>query len=80
VNDGQILSSPPYPQTVLPVTVTVGGIKATVTYSGATPTAVAGLTQVNVQIPAAVASGPAVPIALQVGGVPAQSGVTIAVQ
>jgi len=65
--------------TQLPVTVTVGGISAPVTYSGAAPGEVAGLTQVNVQIPAGVVVGSAVPVTLSVGGVPAQSGVTIAV-
>lgn len=77
--DGKLANAAPYPATVLPVAVTIGGQKAVVSYAGATPTAVAGLTQVNVQIPAGV-TGAAVPVALTVGGVAAQSGVTIAVQ
>ncbi len=77
--DGKIANAAPYPTTVLPVAVTIGGQKAVVSYAGAAPTAVAGLTQVNVQIPTGV-TGTAVPVALTVGGVAAQSGVTIAVQ
>ncbi len=78
--DGKIANAAPYPSTVLPVKVTVGGQTAVVNYAGATPTSVAGLTQVNVQIPSGVAAGSAVPIAVTVGTVTAQSGVTIAVQ
>jgi uncharacterized protein (TIGR03437 family) len=78
--DGKLANAAPYPQTVLPVKVTVGGVSAVVSYAGATPTAVAGLTQVNVQIPATVAAGGAVPVTVTVGGVAAQSGVTLAVQ
>jgi uncharacterized protein (TIGR03437 family) len=78
--DGKLASAAPYPQTVLPVKVTVGGVNAVVNYAGATPTAVAGLTQVNVQIPATIAAGSSVPVTVTVGTVSAQSGVTIAVQ
>ncbi len=77
--DGK-LTVAPYGLTVQPVKVTIGGIPATVSYSGAAPGAVAGLTQINVQIPASVASGSAVPVTLQVGTASAQSSVTIAVQ
>ena len=58
---------------------TVGGQSAVVGYAGAAPTSVAGLMQVNVQIPAGIQPGTAVPVQVQVGGVPAQPGVTIAV-
>jgi uncharacterized protein (TIGR03437 family) len=50
------------------VTATVGGLPAVVTYSGAAPSEVAGLIQVNVQIPAQVPPGNAVPVSIQVGG------------
>ncbi|MES1260881.1 MAG: hypothetical protein ABUS49_04025, partial [Acidobacteriota bacterium] len=78
--DGKIANADPYPKTVLPVSVTIGGQTAPVIYAGATPTAVAGLTQVNVQVPLGVTPGSAVPVTLTVGGVAAQSGVTVAVQ
>jgi uncharacterized protein (TIGR03437 family) len=75
--DGQIATSAA--MTVLPVTATIGGVTAPVTYAGAAPTFVSGLTQVNVQVPQGIATGSAVPVTISVGGVPAQSGVTISV-
>jgi len=78
--DGLIVSSGPYPQTVQPVTVQIGGQSAIVTYAGVTPTAVQGLTQVNVQVPTGIQPGSAIPVTLQVGGIGAQSGVTLAIQ
>ena len=59
-------------------TVTIGGIAANVSFSGLTPGAV-GLYQVNVQVPAGVAAGAAVPLILSIGGVTSNT-VTIAVQ
>ena len=52
---------------VLPVTVTVGGIPAFVQYRGGAPGQVAGLMQINVQIPSGVQPGGYVPVVLQVG-------------
>ena len=77
--DGKIAASAPYPMPVLPVTAAIGGQTATVTYAGAAPTAVAGLLQVNVQIPAGIPTGPAVPVLVSVGGVAAQTGVTLSI-
>jgi uncharacterized protein (TIGR03437 family) len=77
--NGKLALAPPYPMPILPVTATVGGLSAVVNYAGAAPTSVAGLMQVNVQIPASVTPGSAVPVQVLVGGVAAQSGVTIAV-
>jgi len=77
--DGKIANSAPYPHPVLPVTATIGGVTATVAYAGAAPTSVAGLMQVNVQIPSGIATSTASSVTVSVGGVPAQSGVTIAV-
>jgi uncharacterized protein (TIGR03437 family) len=66
--DGKIASSI-YPKPVADVSVTIGGVQATVAYAGAVPGGVAGALQVNVQIPAGVASGSAVPVVLTIGGV-----------
>jgi uncharacterized protein (TIGR03437 family) len=63
--EGQTTGSPAHP--LLPVSVTIGGIPATVQYAGAAPGQVAGLIQVNVQIPAGVQPGGYVPVVLQVG-------------
>jgi uncharacterized protein (TIGR03437 family) len=51
-----------------------------VKYAGGAPGLVAGLMQVNVQIPAGIETGNAVPVVLRVGSVFSQAGVTIAVR
>jgi len=62
---GSLAGLPPHP--VLPVSVTVGGLQATVQYAGGAPGQPAGLLQVNVQIPNGVTPGGYVPVVLQVG-------------
>jgi uncharacterized protein (TIGR03437 family) len=64
---------------VLSVRVTVGGMPATVQYAGSAPGQVAGLMQVNVQIPIGVRPGGYVPVVLQVGDRSSSSAVWIAV-
>jgi uncharacterized protein (TIGR03437 family) len=61
-----------------PVTVTIGGVPADASFSGLAPGYV-GLYQVNVQVPANVAAGSAVPLTIAIGGVTSNT-VTIAVQ
>lgn len=58
-------SNPAHP--VLPVSVTIDGIPATIQYAGSVPGQVARLMQVNVQIPSGVRPGGYVPVVLQVG-------------
>ena len=65
--DGKLASTQPYPQPLLPVSVTIGGLPATFTYAGAAPTEVAGLLQVVVQIPQGVQPGGYVPVVLKIG-------------
>ncbi len=62
------------------VAVTIGGVAATVQYAGQAPGEIAGLTQVNALVPQGVAVGPTVPVAVGVGEVQSQVGVTIAVK
>jgi uncharacterized protein (TIGR03437 family) len=76
--DGAAAPSSPLAQTTLTPTVTIGGANAPVSFSGLTPGFV-GLYQVNVQVPAGVPTGNAVPLILSIGGV-ASNTVTIAVQ
>jgi uncharacterized protein (TIGR03437 family) len=57
------------PRPILPVSVTVDGIPAVVQYAGGVQGQVAGLMQVNVQIPSGVRPGGYVPVVLQVGNV-----------
>ena len=75
---GKPAGSLPLPKPLLPVSVAIGGQTATVSFAGSAPTLV-GVMQVNVQIPAQVAPGNAVPVVVSVGGSSAQTGVTISV-
>jgi uncharacterized protein (TIGR03437 family) len=77
--DGRLNALPlPFPN--LPVSATVGGIAADIQYAGGVFGVVAGLMQVNVRIPAAVAPGGYVPVTLQVGSALSAPGVWICVQ
>ena len=81
VNQGQITDRPASgccsSTPTLPL-VTVGGVPATVQFSGLAPTLL-GVYQINVLIPANAPPGSAVPVALSIGGVPSNT-VTIAIQ
>jgi len=59
-------------------TVTIGGVAATIQFSGLAPTLV-GVYQINILIPANAPTGSAVPVTLSIGGVAANT-VTIAIQ
>jgi uncharacterized protein (TIGR03437 family) len=66
--DGQLALNKPYPAPLLPVKVFVGGVEATnIVYAATAPTEVAGLFQVNIQIPPGVQPGGYVPVVFQVG-------------
>jgi uncharacterized protein (TIGR03437 family) len=60
------------PRPRLPVTVTVGGLAATVSFAG-TPVGLAGVSQVNFTVPAATPPG-IQPVIVSVGGVRTQTG------
>jgi len=79
--DGAINGSMlPLPAPLLPVSVEIGGLPAVVDYAGGAPLEVAGLLQVNVTIPAGVATGVSVPVVIKVGTATSQTGVTIAIK
>jgi len=63
----------------LPITVTVGGVPATLTYAGLAP-GLPGVNQINVLIPAGAPTGPAVPLVVTAGGTSVTTALTIAVQ
>lgn len=79
--DGQIANGPSYPVPVAKpaATVNIGGLPAEVLYAGAAPQLVAGVMQLNVRIPAGVASGD-VPVEVLIGGAKSQPGITVAVK
>jgi uncharacterized protein (TIGR03437 family) len=82
--DGAATPLSPLYSTTGTVTATIGGINAPVTFSGLTPTLTA-LYQVNVQVPAGVTPGSAVPLVIaitdpQTGATAESNSVTIVVQ
>jgi uncharacterized protein (TIGR03437 family) len=76
---GKLAAGPNLPTPVLPVIVQIGGQTSMLAYAGALPQG-AGVMQINAVIPAGVAAGASVPLTLSIGGVQAQSGITIGVR
>ncbi|MFN7923776.1 MAG: endo alpha-1,4 polygalactosaminidase [Bryobacteraceae bacterium] len=76
--DGEVIGGV-LPVPVQQVKVRVGGKDAPVLYAGAAPQTVAGVLQVNLQIPSDAPVGDAVTLELIVGGKSSQAGVTLAV-
>jgi uncharacterized protein (TIGR03437 family) len=69
---------PPLPQPVLAVTATIGGKPAVVQYAGGAQYVVAGVSQINLQVPSGLTAGPN-PVVITVNGVSSPAGVTIVV-
>lgn len=65
---------------VAPVSLTIGGVEATVTNAASAPHSVAGVLLVNAIVPENVTPGPTVPIVLTVGSAHSQAGVTVAIK
>ncbi len=63
----------------LPVSVTMGGTRAEVTYAGAAPNFVAGALQVNARVPPGLQPGASTPVSLTIGG-HTSPGVTLAIR
>ena len=73
---------PPPQVTPMPlqsIQVLINGQPAQYTYAGEAPAMVAGVMQLNVQIPAIVPSGP-LEVLVSIGGVSSQKGITVSVQ
>ena len=77
--DGEVVGLPLRRLTQTPV-VTIGGVNATVQYAGAAPTLVAGLTQINVEVPATVTPGLALPVIVKIGENTSTGSVTVSVK
>jgi uncharacterized protein (TIGR03437 family) len=58
--------TPPFPAPLAPVSATIGGMDATITFAGQAPGLIAGATQVNVEIPQNAPVGTAIPITIYV--------------
>jgi uncharacterized protein (TIGR03437 family) len=78
--DGQdgALATQTLPQPNLPVSVKVGGKTARVIYAGAAPMLVAGVIQINVEVPSDINPGSSTPVEVTVGAQTSKSGVTVA--
>ena len=72
---GDVLPTP-----VLPVSVTIGGLPAPVTYAGAAPGLVEGVFQINVSVPLLSPVGSNILVILQVGNAFSPSNVWLAIQ
>jgi uncharacterized protein (TIGR03437 family) len=67
------------PAPVQPIQVWINGQQALYMYAGEAPGMVAGVMQINVQIPASAPSGP-LSIQVSIGGNISQTGITVSVQ
>jgi uncharacterized protein (TIGR03437 family) len=76
--DGQAVGQ--LASTNVPVTATIDGVPAVVSYAGAAPGLIAGVTQVNVQIPADISPNASAAVVLKSGSVATPAGVTLAIR
>jgi len=77
--DGKLANAAPYPAPLQYVNATVNGVPASVLYAGAAPTLVAGVIQINLQIPTGIPASTAIPVVVNMGGTNAPA-VTISVR
>jgi uncharacterized protein (TIGR03437 family) len=80
VGDGAVIGATLPNLTAVPVAVTIGGFDAKVSYAGGVPASIAGLVQINAEVPAGVTPGSTVPMTVRVGSSTSSAGVTIAVK
>jgi uncharacterized protein (TIGR03437 family) len=77
--DGRVASTI-FPTPVAPISVLIGGQPAQVLYAAAAPEAVAGIFQINVQIPPNAAGGPNVTVLVQAGDAVSPGIATLAIE
>jgi uncharacterized protein (TIGR03437 family) len=75
-DDGLVIGGEPLPAPLQSVSARIADIDAEVTYAGDAPGLVSGVLQVNLKIPSGTAAG-SLPLVLQIGATPSQSGVTV---
>ncbi len=80
VPDGSLISANNLPVSQATGSVTIGGQPAKVTYQGGAPGLVAGVMQINAEIPAGISTGAAVPVTISAAGTASLNTVTVAVQ
>jgi uncharacterized protein (TIGR03437 family) len=79
ITDGSIVGAT-LPQLTLLSSVTIGGLDAKVSYAGLVPSSIAGLVQINAEVPANATVGGKIPIVVMIGNASSSAGVTIAVK
>jgi uncharacterized protein (TIGR03437 family) len=79
VADGAVVGSPT-PNLNLPATVTIGGVNAPVSYAGGVPGSVAGLVQVNAQVPSNAPTGNGIAVVVKIGTASSTAGITMSVK
>ncbi len=75
-----LVASAPLPAPAANVAVAMGGIPCHLNFEGAAPGLVSGVLQINAQVPAGVAPGPAVPVQVSIGAASSPLLVTFAVK
>jgi len=78
--DGKPADYPAPVPAAQPVTATIGGVSAPVQYAGGAPGEVAGVMQVNIQVPQGLAASSALPVVIHVGSQSSPANVTVAVK
>jgi len=78
--DGAITGGPPYAMPQLPVSVFIGDVQAPVLYAGAAPGIIAGVLQIDIQIPQSANPSFADQLTLKIGDYVSPTAVTIAIQ
>jgi uncharacterized protein (TIGR03437 family) len=63
---------PPFPEPTAAIGVTIGQVDASITFAGQAPGLIAGVTQLNVEIPQNAPVGAAIPIAISAAYYPSQ--------
>lgn len=76
--DGRVVTGPI--PTALPVSATIGGVRAEVLYAGAAPGLIAGAVQINVRIPEVLAPDSSAPVSLSAGPYTTPAGVTVSIR
>jgi uncharacterized protein (TIGR03437 family) len=77
--DGAVIPDASFLLAQKPV-VTIGGMNAVVKYAGAAPVSVAGLTQINVEVPEGLQPAIALPVIVKIGDFSSTGSVTVAVK
>jgi uncharacterized protein (TIGR03437 family) len=75
-----LIATAALPKPAAPVSVTIGGQDAKVEYEGAAPLEVAGVIQINVDVPLNAITGDAVPVIVKIGNAISQRNLTVSIR